>query len=53
MVDERTTVQYGATARVDNPLAISKELTASKVFTLKGLCTECITKPSQGQVGFL
>jgi hypothetical protein len=54
----RTTVLYG-TAHVDNPLSISQELAAaqaSKAFTLRtlfGIPGSCVTKPSQGQVGFL
>ena len=54
----RTTVQYG-TARVDNPSSISQELAASqasKAFTLRtlfGIPGSSVTKPSQGQVGFL
>jgi hypothetical protein len=54
----RTTVLYG-TAHVDNPLSISQELAAaqaSKAFTLRtlfGIPGSSLTKPSQGQVGFL
>jgi hypothetical protein len=54
----RTTVQCG-TARVDNPSSISQELAVSqlsKAFTLRtlfGISGSCVTKPSQGQVGFL
>lgn len=54
----RTTVQYGA-ARVDNPSSISTELAArqsAKAFglrTLFGIPGSSVTKPSQGQVGFI